>query len=510
MATCALHASAQFYPSVLTTVPKTCSYINGWANYCDSKLTDDGTNLFYNGLDFHTAEIRPSSRPFADVRSAPYNAVCDGVHDDTVAINACITAMHRSTLNCGLGSIPPTNSCTGVCLIPNVFCAASQIKFQNNVELDGTGWTNSGLLQLPGSNEDFVTGTNPATDQRFSIKNLYLNGNGVNQTGAFDCIHWDSTGTLEDSTRSPRHTLENDYVSNCGQDAINLSGEAGSSKVINTYGMNSGRYGMYNNTYDTQILGGEFGSNIVGGVFQDIHGNGSIIGVKSWGNGNGTVQGFGYTINGGNTRANADEAQDNSCNGFVYVGVRDIDLEAFLADGNGFAGGGNGCAGIVLNGSSYGRISGMFVGVVDAGQSDYAIAYLNNSLNLVIDMVVDNPKISTYSGSNGTNALRINGQNITSAAQNFNGGGILSGFSDNTTTKQWVLDTRVGQLSIKQILPLTLYSAAGTPVPTCNSAILGETLNVSDATSPTYRGTYTSGGTILAAVQCNGTNWLTY
>jgi hypothetical protein len=33
---------------------------------------------------------------------------------------------------------------------------------------------------------------------------------------------------------------------------------------------------------------------------------------------------------------------------------------------------------------------------------------------------------------------------------------------------------------------------------------------VSDATSPTYLGTYTSGGSTVASVLCNGGNWVTH
>lgn len=59
-------------------------------------------------------------------------------------------------------------------------------------------------------------------------------------------------------------------------------------------------------------------------------------------------------------------------------------------------------------------------------------------------------------------------------------------------------------------LPITIYSAAGTAIPTCTSALNGQKQTVSDATSPTFLGTYTSGGTVTAPVVCNGSNWITY
>jgi hypothetical protein len=60
---------------------------------------------------------------------------------------------------------------------------------------------------------------------------------------------------------------------------------------------------------------------------------------------------------------------------------------------------------------------------------------------------------------------------------------------------------------IKQV---TAYSAAGTAIPTCNSTYQNAEAIVSDATSPTFLGTYTSGGAVRSPVMCNGTNWVTY
>ena len=49
-----------------------------------------------------------------------------------------------------------------------------------------------------------------------------------------------------------------------------------------------------------------------------------------------------------------------------------------------------------------------------------------------------------------------------------------------------------------------LYSAAGTPLPTCNSGTKGMVAIVSDATATvTYHGTYTSGSTVVSPVFCN-------
>lgn len=55
-----------------------------------------------------------------------------------------------------------------------------------------------------------------------------------------------------------------------------------------------------------------------------------------------------------------------------------------------------------------------------------------------------------------------------------------------------------------------LYSTAGTPLPTCGANNKGQVAMVSDATTPTYNGTYTGGSTVTVPVICNGTSWLTH
>lgn len=62
--------------------------------------------------------------------------------------------------------------------------------------------------------------------------------------------------------------------------------------------------------------------------------------------------------------------------------------------------------------------------------------------------------------------------------------------------------------------PGTLYSVAGTALPSCTSSINGQEAVVSDATSPTYMGAYSGSGGITTAVICsyNGSthSWKTH
>jgi hypothetical protein len=66
------------------------------------------------------------------------------------------------------------------------------------------------------------------------------------------------------------------------------------------------------------------------------------------------------------------------------------------------------------------------------------------------------------------------------------------------------------RISAPSIQASTIYSAAGTPLPTCNAGTDSTTAIVSDATGATYAAAYTSGGAQKRRVLCvNGTGWIT-
>ena len=87
---------------------------------------------------------------------------------------------------------------------------------------------------------------------------------------------------------------------------------------------------------------------------------------------------------------------------------------------------------------------------------------------------------------------------------NLTGTNLIADFQSAPGTSQVNIDYH------GDITTAVLKSAAGTALPTCNAAHNGATNIVSDATSPTYLGTYTSGGAVETPVFCNGTNWVTY
>lgn len=62
----------------------------------------------------------------------------------------------------------------------------------------------------------------------------------------------------------------------------------------------------------------------------------------------------------------------------------------------------------------------------------------------------------------------------------------------------------VGQQSFR------LTSVLTAALPTCDSAGKFLSYYVRDATAPTYGGTLTGGGTVIALAICDGTNWTTH
>ena len=112
-------------------------------------------------------------------------------------------------------------------------------------------------------------------------------------------------------------------------------------------------------------------------------------------------------------------------------------------------------------------------------------------------------------GATGTGLFAVSGSTLIMGSSS----SYWQEFDVNTNGVKRMSVTNNG-VQLNVLLPLALYSAAGTALPTCNSAENGATAKVSDATAPLYMTAYTSGGGITAEVICsyNGTSyaWLTH
>lgn len=142
---------------------------------------------------------------------------------------------------------------------------------------------------------------------------------------------------------------------------------------------------------------------------------------------------------------------------------------------------GTGAAGVIINPAASGTIKLQING---AGVGDYGSTVgsswffsPNMFLNGIISMQANSASTSTTTGT-----LRITG-----------GAGVT------------------GAVTVGALLQIgTVYSAAGTPLPSCAAGTNGASAVVSDATSATYAGAYTSGGAQQRRVLCvSGTGWTT-
>ena len=134
------------------------------------------------------------------------------------------------------------------------------------------------------------------------------------------------------------------------------------------------------------------------------------------------------------------------------------------------------------------------------------ITYLGNNVFYGTEIQTTTPNCMTYNGTNWVmmtsaqpNAYYLKGVLVPSSPT---AGCVWNAL--NPTNYQCTSTS----LGITSILPGVIYSAAGTAIPACNAGATGLNATVSDALTPTFLGTYTSGGTGFTKVLCNGTSWL--
>jgi hypothetical protein len=126
-------------------------------------------------------------------------------------------------------------------------------------------------------------------------------------------------------------------------------------------------------------------------------------------------------------------------------------------------------------------------------------------------LITDDGTTLRYNGNpvSGSGASGITGSGTAGFIPKFDtGSDILDSHIDDGLTTAGVV-TSSEPVAVPYLLPQTIYSAAGTPLPAATTALKGAIAIVSDATTPTFLGAYVSGGTVLSPVMCTGSGWVT-
>ncbi len=91
--------------------------------------------------------------------------------------------------------------------------------------------------------------------------------------------------------------------------------------------------------------------------------------------------------------------------------------------------------------------------------------------------------------------------------------GVLAAATARAVVYTW--DTIPG-IGLVSNTPVTMYAGSAwgqytvATLPSCTSVNKGRMLEVTDATTPTYNGALTGGGTALVPVVCSGTAWTSH
>lgn len=147
-----------------------------------------------------------ASADVINVKSAPYNAVGDGVNDDTTEIQAALNA------------VPAAG---GEVYIPaGTYKVSATLTIKSKTRVRGEGPRTSKLFLANGANADVLSNADQTNGNAgITIEDLEIDGNRVNQTVLNQVIGIDMQKVTD-------LTVTRNYVHDCVRDGINVGGQA--------------------------------------------------------------------------------------------------------------------------------------------------------------------------------------------------------------------------------------------------------------------------------------------
>ncbi len=151
----------------------------------------------------------------------------------------------------------------------------------------------------------------------------------------------------------------------------------------------------------------------------------------------------------------------------------------------------------------------------DPTTQDIAAPGTKQSPSFAIDVSNKILYMSAGSGWESVSSGSVNAGNSGQIAVYSSSGTVVGGTNalpnGTTATTQNATDasTLVATTAFVQgMVPHTIFSAAGTPLPPTIPGLRGARAFVSDATTPAFGSPYASGGGVFSPVYCDGTIWV--
>lgn len=438
-----------------------------------------------------------------------YGAVCNGVVNDTTAIQAAISAASATG-----GYVTGYGTClvSTTLLITSPFVVLMSKEFgdgSHGVGSNDNGW----VLKWSGAS----SGTMATITATAGASNQAIWGNGA-QGITFDCNNVAGTGLLLQSAKGG--TYNGLYFLECttaGLDTVPLGlGQLGEARDVQQNTFISTRARTYLSTGVGIRLRGAVSANTSFDTFigtQIVHKNGTALQIQNTDNlhfvDTQIVQasggsGIGIEITGDSTgSANSIFFWDPSpgVGGITIRGtetlstaVRNVQFVGLdVSNGAASPTVGTGVTGIMIlkeNGhiSGSGMVNGTFAGT----DSDLTTAMANQAAN--------HPNTSIYAYNGAQDGINLD-----------DGTGVWTLRQDASHNFNIVRNAGTGGVTINSSLSVTGYTGLAVTVvgslPTCNAGAKGEIYMVTDANAPTYNATLTGGSTTTTLAACNGTNW---